>query len=234
MENIELEEIIKNIEKCNPIDILNILEKMPLFNQAVIICLLPPFKSSLLLQNLPEETQPEILKIIINGIQISDEQIWAIVEELYNHVKNKKQANLQSIGGIENAVQILKFVDRPVEKRLLQELKNCEPEISSAIKEHLFVFEDFLVLKDNTIKRILMDVGITELKGALKDCSKELVEKITKNMPEKTAQSLLKELQDSKDMNQHDIEQYQKLIISLVRKLNDNGDIYLDLPHKIL
>jgi flagellar motor switch protein FliG len=93
--------------------------------------------------------------------------------------------------------------------------------------DEMFVFEDLTTLDDRSIQTLLREVQSESLIVALKGSSKELREKIFKNMSQRAAETLREDLESKGPVKLSDVESAQKEILSTARKLSEAGTIAL-------
>ena len=70
-------------------------------------------------------------------------------------------------------LRFLNTVDRGTEKHIMETLEIEEPELADEIRRKMFVFEDILMLDDQTIQRVLRDVDNNDLGIALKGSTRK-------------------------------------------------------------
>jgi len=106
-------------------------------------------------------------------------------------------------------------------------LRERDPRLVEEITELMFMFEDLVHLPPATIQRILKEVDSKTLALALKATSNELKEKIYENMSERAANMLKEELDYLGPVRIKDVEQAQKEILEIARRLEEQGEIML-------
>jgi flagellar motor switch protein FliG len=78
--------------------------------------------------------------------------------------------------------------------------------------------EDIKEMSDDTIKKLVKEIDIKELAGALKDAEKELVDKIIPNL-EKKAKKTFNELQKEMKAKKSDIKKYREAVEKKLRDI---------------
>jgi flagellar motor switch protein FliG len=100
-------------------------------------------------------------------------------------------------------------------------------ELSERIQEMMFVFDTLLEVDDRGIQALLREISNDLLVVALKGCDPAISDKILGNMSKRAA-TLLREDMDAKGpIKLSDVEQSQKEILDVARRLADAGDINL-------
>ena len=91
----------------------------------------------------------------------------------------------------------------------------------------MFVFEDILHLGDREIQRVLKDVDSRDLAVALKLASEDVKSKIFGNLSQRAAEMLKDELDFLGPVRLKNVEDAQRRIVDVVRKLDEGGEIHI-------
>lgn len=176
---------------------------------------------------LPAETQPEVISRMATMGQISPEMVNEIETVLSQHISVMSRASRNRLGGVQAVAEVLNLVDRATEKNILGVLERENPDLSTQIKNLMFVFEDVLHLGDREIQRVLKEVDSRDLAVALKLSSEEVKQKIFSNLSQRAAEMLKDELQFLGPMRLKNVEDAQRRIVDIIRKLDESGEIHI-------
>jgi flagellar motor switch protein FliG len=91
----------------------------------------------------------------------------------------------------------------------------------------MFVFADLINVDDRGIQSILRDVSTDQLLLALRGVTEELKAKIFGNMSKRAAEMLADDLGAAPPTKLSQVEQSQKDILVIAKKLADSGEIML-------
>jgi flagellar motor switch protein FliG len=130
-------------------------------------------------------------------------------------------------GGVNVVAEILNLVDRSTEKNILGVMERENPDLAIQIKNLMFVFEDVLHLGDREIQRVLKDVDSRDLAVALKLASEDVKTKIFGNLSQRAAEMLKDELDFLGPVRLKNVEDAQRRIVDIVRKLDEGGEIHI-------
>lgn len=130
-----------------------------------------------------------------------------------------------SAGGPAAAAEVLNLIPGAREKELLEEVARTDPELSEAIKNLMFVFDDIRKLDDRAISRLMRDVETRQLALALKVASDELRERLLGALSSRARESLLQEMEFMGPVRVRDVEAAQGEVVALVRALEEAGEI---------
>jgi len=89
------------------------------------------------------------------------------------------------------------------------------------------VFDNLNELEDREIQTLLREVSGEKLGLALRGADVRVREKITRNMSQRAAEILLEDMEARGPVRLSDVEAAQKEILTIVRRLADEGTIVL-------
>ena len=133
----------------------------------------------------------------------------------------------QAMGGTRAAADILNFMNGENEASAMACLKNYDPDMAQRILDEMFVFENILDIDDRGIQLLLREVQSDSLIIALKGASEEMREKVFKNMSQRAAEMMREDLESKGPVRLSEVEEQQKEILVVVRRLADEGQIAL-------
>jgi flagellar motor switch protein FliG len=129
------------------------------------------------------------------------------------------------IGGPKAVADILNFVERANEERIVTEIEEMYPELAEEIKNLMFTFEDILRIDDRGIQTLMKEVQREQLLLALKTASPDLKQLLLRNMSQRAAEMLQDDLDSLAPQKLKDVEKAQQSIVDVVRKLEAEGKI---------
>lgn len=177
------------------------------------------------LQTMNEEAQTDILIRIANLNNVKADVIDEVREVLRSQLKGSGLNDEEEVEGPKSAADILNFVDRNNEERILTEIEEMYPELAEQIRNLMFTFEDIRKIDDKGIQTILKEVPRDQLVMALKTASEDLKELLFKNMSQRAAGMIQEDLQAMGPVKLKDVEKVQQGIIDIVRRLEAEGKI---------
>jgi flagellar motor switch protein FliG len=194
---------------------------------ALILSQLHSGQAAQVLGQLPEDIQTDVAMRIATMEKISPEVIREIESVLDVHLKEVISGNLAASGGVKAIASILNLVDRGTEKSILSNLEMENPELTSNIKNLMFIFEDLLILDDRAIQIILKEVDTKEQAIALKAASQDLQDKIFRNVSERVAVMIKEEMEYAGPMRLSVVEEAQQRVVEIIRRLEEEQQIVI-------
>ena len=220
------------IRRSDPANVLDILQQEKPYIIALVLAHLEPSKAAILLSNLPCGIQNETARLIATMDRISLE----IVRGIERMIEKKLSScdSYSAVGGIDCTVEILNLLDRVSEKQIIATLEDNDPELADEIKKRLFVFKDIALLDDRTIQKVLRETDLAELTKALRAADREVQDKIFRNMSKNAAGLLHEEMEFMGPILLREAEDAQQKIISIIRHLEETGEIFIHRDEEIV
>ena len=133
----------------------------------------------------------------------------------------------QALGGIKSAAEIMNYLSGDSEAIVMDGFKNYDEDMAQKIMDEMFVFDNILEISNPGMQTILREVQSESLIIALKGASPELREKVFSNMSSRAADMMREDLESKGPVKLSEVEAQQKLILQIVRRLADEGQISL-------
>jgi len=215
------------LRSTDPTQLVNFIQGEQPQAIALILSYLKPNHAATILSSLSSDLQAEVATRIATMDRTSPE----IVEQVENVLKKKVSLVLDreyaSVGGTEFLAKVLAGVERSVERVILEQLDESNPDIAAEVRKLIFVFEDISKLDDKSLQRILREVDFRDLAIALKGCSEELKAKIYKNLSTRATETLRDEMEVMGPVRMRNIDEAQQRIVDVVRRLDEAEEILI-------
>ena len=215
------------VRKTDPSQLLNFIQDEHPQPIAMILSYLTAPQASMVLGALPPEKQADVAKRIAMMDRTSPDVIKEVERVLERKLSSLVNQDYTIVGGVDAIVSILNAVDRSTEKHIMESLEIEEPELADEIRKKMFVFEDILLLDDRAIQRVLRDVDNADLGVALKAANEEVQNVIFKNLSKRLAAMIKEDMEFMGPVRMKDVEEAQQKIVSVIRKLEDAGEIVI-------
>jgi len=215
------------IRKADASQILNFIQDEHPQTIALILSYLPASQASMIVSSLPLDKQADVAKRIALMDRTSPDVIKEVEKVIERKLSSLVNQDYTIVGGVDAIVDILNTVDRGTEKHILESLEIEEPELTDEIRKRMFVFEDILSLDDKTIQRVLRDVDNNDLGVALKGANEEVQNVIFNNVSKRLGTMLREDMEFMGPVRMRDVEEAQQKIVSIIRKLEDTGEIII-------
>ena len=215
------------VRKTDATQLFNFIQDEHPQTIALILSYLPPSQSALIVSALPPDRQADVAKRIAVMDRTSPDVIKEVEKVLESKLASLVNQDYTIIGGVDAVVEILNTVDRGTEKHIMETLEIEEPELADEIRKKMFVFEDILLLDDRAIQRVLRDVDNNDLAIALKGANEQVQAAIFNNLSKRLATMIQEDMEFMGPVRMKDVEEAQQKIVSVIRKLEDAGEIVI-------
>jgi len=194
---------------------------------AIVLSYLDPDQAAGVLEHMPERDRPALLMRIASLDGIQPNALKELDDILEKQFAGQNNIRSSSTGGIKAAANILNFVDGTKEQAIMDEVREIDPDLSQAIQDSMFVFDNLLEVDDRGIQGLLREVSSESLILALKAADESMREKFFKNMSKRAGEMLRDDLEARGPTRLSEVEQAQKEILAIARRMADAGEISL-------
>ncbi len=215
------------VRKTDATQLINFIQDEHPQTIALILSYLAPQQAALIVSALPPERQGDVAKRIAVMDRTSPDVIKEVEKVLESKLASLVNQDYTIIGGVDAVVEILNTVDRGTERHIMETLETEDPELAEEIRKKMFVFEDILLLDDRAIQRVLRDVENNDIAMALKSANEEVQNAIFNNVSKRLAVMIKEDMEFMGPVRMKDVEEAQQKIVSIIRKLEDSGEIVI-------
>lgn len=194
---------------------------------AIILSVLEHSVAADVLNFLPTETRAEIIQRVANleTVQPSAmEELEAIMKKQFS---NNSSAKSSSFGGLKAAAKIMNFTKTELEASVMGGLSEIDPELMQKIQDNMFTFENLTGVDNRGIQVLMRNVEPDLLMIGLKGASEVVKDKFFGNMSERARGMFRDDMEAKGPLRLADVEDAQKTIMRIARKLSDAGDLVL-------
>lgn len=176
---------------------------------------------------LPVELQPEIVTRIATLETVQPDALRNLQEVLQKKFKENSSVKATKIGGVEAAAKIMNFSDTAIEKKILETIKENDGDLLLAIQDRMFIFDNLILSDERALQTLLREIEEEVLALALKGSDEVLRDKLLSCMSKRAASNIKDEIEVMGPVRLSEVQEAQKTIVSVARKLSDEGKIVL-------
>ncbi|MDC3002425.1 flagellar motor switch protein FliG [Actinomycetota bacterium] len=218
------------MRKMDPSQIISFIKDEHPQIIAIVLAYLPSDLASNVLASMQEEVQGTVAERIGMMGRVNPDAVRLVESILQRKMSNVLVTTESSyIGGIDPLISIIQRTDRQTEKILLEAIEERDPKLAETIRANLFLFEDVAKIDDRSLQVVLREVSPQDLAMSLKGVSEEVHEKVLGNLSRRAAQMLEEELELMGRVRRSSVEEAQGKIVAVIRRLEDKGDIEIDV-----
>lgn len=218
---------LESLQLMDPKEIAEVIHREHPQVIAIVLAGLEPKKSALVVQELPNALATDVLCRIARMDEVPQSAIEELDDVMQQRFSQSGGFKVKAMGGIRSAAEILNTVEKETEQKIISELDERDPPLSQEIQENMFVFDNLSDLDDRGIQALVREITSDVLVIALKGAEVVMQEKIFSNMSKRAGELLKDELESKGPVRISDVEEAQKEIVGVARRLADEGTIML-------
>ncbi|MEO1062698.1 MAG: flagellar motor switch protein FliG [Actinomycetota bacterium] len=214
------------LSKLEPEQLLQFLKDEHPQTVALVFAYLPSTFSARLLAGLPEEQQTEVSLRIATMDRTSPDVIRRVEDSLKMRMGSISSSEMGgNRGGAEDLAELLNSAGRAVEKLVLDNLTEVEPELAEQVRALMFVFEDIVEMSDRDLQEMLRTIDGKTLALATKGVKEPVRQKVFSNLSERASNTLKEEIEYLGAVKLSEVESAQSAIVAEIRRLDEEGRI---------
>ncbi len=176
---------------------------------------------------LPNDIRPEVIRRVaaLETVQPSAmQELEVIMKEQFSKSSSAKSS---SFGGIKAAAKIMNFTKSDLESSILGGLNELDAEIAMKVQDNMFSFENLVSIDNRSVQTLMRNVEQEMLMVALKGATEPVKEKFFGNMSTRARAMFIDEMEARGPLRITDVEDAQKAIMRIAKKLSDKGELML-------
>jgi len=194
---------------------------------AIVLSYLESEHAAEVLQHLPERARSDVLMRIATLDGVPPAALQELNQVLEQQFAGNSNVQSSGVGGVKTAAGILNFMDGEMEAAITETITEHDAELAQEIQGQMFVFDNLLEIDDRGMQAILREVQSEQLIIALKGADDAIKEKIFSNMSSRAAEMMREDLEAKGPVRLKDVEDAQKEVLSVAKRLADAGEISL-------
>ena len=218
---------IESLKWMDPLSVAELLRGEHPQIIAAILVHLEYEQSAAVLKQFTERQRSEVMLRLATLEGIQPIALKDLNEVLFKVLAGGDKIRKTSLGGVKTAAEIINLLGSNIESSVLESIGSHDPELAQKIMDKMFVFEHMVKLDDRSIQIVLREVASETLIVALKGASSELMDKFLNNMSKRASASLREDLEARGPLRLSEVEEQQKEIIKIVRRLADEGQVVI-------
>lgn len=194
---------------------------------ALVLSYMDSDRAASILTQLPERKRLKVVESVARMDSASPEAMKVVERKIESQLSTVMTTDYTKVGGIDYIAEVMNYVDRSNEKYIFDELSKKDAVLVDAIRKKMFVFEDIVSMDNMSIQRFVRDVDQRDIVFALKGSTPEVSSVIFANMSTRMAEAISSELEITANVRVKDVEEAQQRIVSLIRKLEEAGQLVI-------
>ena len=218
---------LENLKWMDGRQIANLIEFEHPQIAAIVLAFLDSQRAADVLQMLPEDVQADLVYRVATMGPVPETALEELDELLSRPATSQSAGATTRRGGAGEAAKIVNSSRKAAEQRIIKALQKLDKTVARTIEEEMFVFDNLNALSEKDLGALLRAVDNDILVVSLKGADEKLRAKIFGCMSSRAAQSVQDEIADRGPMRLADVQEAQKAMLAIARKLAAEGSISL-------
>ena len=200
---------------------------------SIIMACLKIEEAAFILEFMPEYIRQPIIEVLARGIRVSPDVLECIAADTVKNLQHFQLDDMERISvsltaDREEFEELLPHLNRRTVKSIFHFIKEMDAELYEGLHSSIITFEDFMLLDDRCVQRVLKEVRLEELAAALLTAPEPLKEKLKRNMSKRNA-ARLEEAMKRNDwlLSATDSEKIQDRIAGIIARLAKEEEIII-------
>lgn len=195
--------------------------------QAVVISYIEPDQAASVLSFFDDKVRLDIILRVAALDRIQPQALQELNDMLEVQFSGGTGQSSRTLGGVKQTSEIMNYIDTALEQEVMEGIQEVDEALATQISDLMFVFANLIDVDDRGIQVILREIQSDVLVLALKGADTPLQEKIFRNMSKRAAELLRDDLEAKGPVRVSEVEEAQKEILTVARRLADEGEIML-------
>lgn len=214
------------LETIEPQALASVLSQEQAQVVAVALSYLKPKTAAEIMRYLPAKFRSEVALRIAKATKIRPESLQNVTQVLREKFEKREQESYSEVGGAQSLAQILNYMEREHESNILHSIEGDAPSIVEEVKEHLYTFEELLILSHKEVRLLIARIGDDVLLAtALRGLHQDLRMHFFNSMSQNRATDILDEIERRGPVHIKEIQEARSYILSIARKMDEEGSI---------
>ena len=176
---------------------------------------------------LPADLQPEVIRRVATLETVQPDALRELETVMQRKFAANTSLRASQVGGVKAAAALMNFTQQDTEQRIMKTLGKDDKDLMQAIQENMFLFENLMGSDDRSLQTLLRSVETEDIVVALKGADDELRDKLFSCMSSRAAANIMDEMEALGPVRLTEVQDAQKAIINVARRLSDEGAIVL-------
>ena len=194
---------------------------------AIVLAGLESDKSAEVLSLMPSARSTDVVRRIALLNEVPQDSIEELDNLMQQRVTSSSASRVAQMGGVRCVAGIMNAVDKTVEEKIFEQLDQKDAPLSQEIQDNMFVFESLVDVDDRGMQMLAREITTDQLIVALKGADEALQKKFFNNMSKRAAEMLQSDLEAKGPVRLAEVEEAQKEIVGVARRLADEGTLIL-------
>jgi flagellar motor switch protein FliG len=214
-----------SLERANPEQLSKFILGEHPQTTALILAHLHPNSAANLLEQLPDEMRADVLLRMAGLGEIPPDVLERVSSVIEQRLRGLGGPSREQRGGVRAVAELFNCLERSVSRPALERLETLAPDMATAIRNLMFVFDDLAGVEESGIREIVNRADKKTLTVALKGASEEIRNRFFSNMSKRAVDLMKEEMEMLGAVRLREVEKAQHEVVAIARKLEEEGVI---------
>ena len=194
---------------------------------SLIISYLDPSVGADVMNMLPVDLQADVIRRVATLETVQPDALRELEMVMQRKFAANTSLRASQVGGVKAAAALMNFTQQDTEQRIMKVLGKDDKDLMQAIQENMFLFENLIESDDRSLQTLLRSVETEDIVVAMKGADEALRDKLFACMSSRAAANIMDEMEALGPVRLTEVQDAQKAIINVARRLSDEGAIVL-------
>ena len=194
---------------------------------SLIISYLEPAVGADVMNMLPVDLQADVIRRVATLETVQPDALRELEMVMQQKFAANTSLRASQVGGVKAAAALMNFTQQDTEQRIMKVLGKDDKDLMQAIQENMFLFENLIESDDRSLQTLLRSVETEDIVVAMKGADEGLRDKLFACMSSRAAANIMDEMEALGPVRLTEVQDAQKAIINVARRLSDEGAIVL-------
>ena len=194
---------------------------------SLIISYLDPSVGADVMNMLPVDLQADVIRRVATLETVQPDALRELEMVMQQKFAANTSLRASQVGGVKAAAALMNFTQQDTEQRIMKVLGKDDKDLMQAIQENMFLFENLIESDDRSLQTLLRSVETEDIVVAMKGADEALRDKLFACMSSRAAANIMDEMEALGPVRLTEVQDAQKAIINVARRLSDEGAIVL-------
>ncbi len=194
---------------------------------AIILSVLESNVSADVLNFLPAEVRPEVVSRIASLDTVPPSAMQELEQIMRKQFSTSSTSVSSSFGGVKAAAQILNFTKTTPLAGIMSGVSAMDGDLAQKIQDNMFTFDNLVSCDNRSIQALMRAAEPDMLMVGLKGADEGVKAKFFDNMSSRARSMFVDDMEAKGPLRLSDVEEAQKQIMRLARRLADTGEMVL-------
>ena len=212
--------------------VFNLIKDEHVQTIALVTSYLKAEKASEFLALLRPELRDQVIERLATLEPTPVEVMEKVVAVMQRRLNSRSTRGMNQTGGVKSAADVLNALSKTMSKTIITSLEERNAELGQAIRQKMFTFADMVKLDAAALQKVMREVDMRDLALSLKKADPVIKAKLFSAISKRAAETVNEEISFMGSVKLKEIDLAQTRVIEVVRRLENEGEIDLDMTRE--